>query len=194
MALIGFARVSTLEQDLSMQIKSLTDYGCQKIFHGKNSGKEEENRERLQELLNYVREGDIVIITKLDRFGRSLRQILNVLAVFRDKNVGLKSLDGVVDTTMGENPFSVAQIQLIGAFAELERNLIRARLIEGKKAKGMLQGRPEKLTEEQFKDFKKDVARGASLSTLQKKYNIGRATVSRWKKKIKADALSNTLS
>lgn len=185
MALIGFARVSTIEQDLAIQLKSLTDYGCTKIFYGKNSGKEEENKTRLQELLNYVREDDIVVITKLDRLGRSLRQILNVLAIFKSKRVSLKSLDGMIDTTMPENPFSMAQIQLIGAFAELERNLIVSRVIEGKKAKGMLQGRPEKLTAEQFKDFKKDVAKGLSLSALQKKYSIGRATVSRWKKRIK---------
>lgn len=185
MALIGFARVSTLEQDLSVQIRSLTDYGCSKIFQGKNSGKEERNEERLQNLLDYVREGDIVVVTKLDRFGRSLRQILNVLAIFREKQVGLKTLDGMIDTTMGENPFSMAQIQLIGAFAELERNLIISRVIEGKKAKGMLQGRPEKLTSEQFKEFKKDVVKGLSLSALQKKYNLGRATVSRWKKRVK---------
>lgn len=187
MALIGFARVSTIEQDLSQQIKALTDYGCTKIFQGKNSGKEEENKERLQELLNYVREDDIVVITKLDRFGRSLRQILNVLAILREKNVSLKSLDGMVDTSMGDHPFSTAQIQLIGAFAELERNLIRSRVIEGKKAKGMLQGRPEKLTAEQFKDFKKDVMKGLSLSVLQQKYNLGRATVSRWKQRIYKD-------
>lgn len=184
MAFIGFARVSTIEQDLDIQIKALTEYGCTKIFHGKNSGKEEENKSRLQELLNYVREDDVVVITKLDRFGRSLRQILNVLAIFKEKRVGLKSLDGMIDTTMGENPFSMAQIQLIGAFAELERNLIVSRIIEGKKAKGMLQGRPEKLTAEQFKEFKRDVNKGLSLSSLQKKYGIGRATVSRWKQRV----------
>ena len=82
---------------------------------------------------------------------------------------------------------TTALIQLLGTFAELERNLIVSRTIEGKKAKGMLQGRPEKLSQEQYKNFKKDVDKGLSLSELQKKYLMGRATVSRWKNKVKTE-------
>ena len=77
--LVGFARVSTIEQDLSIQLTRLSEIGCEKIFEGKNSGKKEGNAARLEELQKYVREGDIVVVTKLDRLGRSLSHILRVL-------------------------------------------------------------------------------------------------------------------
>ncbi|WP_129582313.1 recombinase family protein, partial [Rodentibacter caecimuris] len=93
-------------------------------------------------------------------------------------------LDGAVDTTKSDDPLAMAMIQLLSVFAELERNFIVTRTMEGKRAKGMLQGRPEKLDSEQFKQFSKDVKSGLSISKLQAKYNIGRATVSRWKKKV----------
>lgn len=184
MALIGFARVSTVEQDLDNQINTLKKIGCEKIFQGKNSGKKESNEARLKELLNYAREGDIVVVTKLDRIGRSTVQVLSTLDYFRSKNIGFKTLDGQIDTTKKDDPMAMALVSLLAVFAELERNLIRSRTIEGKQAKGMLQGRPEALNAEQYKQFEKDVRNGLSLSNLQKKYNIGRATVSRWKKKV----------
>lgn len=185
--LVGFARVSTIEQDLSIQLSRLSEAGCEKIFEGKNSGKKEGNAARLEELQKYVREGDVVVVTKLDRLGRSLSQILRVLEDFKERGVGFRSLDDGIDTTQTNSPMTTALIQLLGTFAELERNLIVSRTIEGKRAKGMLQGRPEKLSQEQYKNFKKDVNRGLSLSELQKKYLMGRATVSRWKKKVKAE-------
>jgi|GEM_PF-2103281 len=87
MALIGFARVSTQQQDLSEQIQALKEYGCKKIFSGKHSGKAEKNKAQLDELLDYVREGDVVAVTKLDRLGRSLAQCLNTLELFKNKNI-----------------------------------------------------------------------------------------------------------
>lgn len=79
MAKIGYARVSTLKQDLNEQIAELEKFGCTKIFSGKHSGKSEQNEEQLNELLNYIREEDVVVVTKLDRLGRSLSQCLKVL-------------------------------------------------------------------------------------------------------------------
>lgn len=184
MALIGFARVSSLEQDLTEQIKALEKAGCKKIFQGKNSGKKESNAERLAELQGYVRDGDVVVVTKLDRLGRSVSQVLAVLDDFKERGIGFKTLDGAVDTTKLKDPIAMAMVQLLSIFAELERNFIVTRTMEGKRAKGMLQGRPEALNAEQYKQFAKDVKAGASLSELQKKYSIGRATVSRWKKRV----------
>ena len=88
MALIGFARVSTQQQDLSEQIQALKEYGCKKIFSGKHSGKAEKNKAQLDELLDYVREGDVVAVTKLDRLGRSLAQCLNTLELFKKQSYG----------------------------------------------------------------------------------------------------------
>lgn len=185
MALIGFARVSTIEQDLTNQIEQLEKAGCEKIFQGKNSGKKESNEARLKELLAYARDGDVVVTTKLDRLGRSTVQVLSTIDYFRMNGIGFRTLDGQIDTTKENDPMAMAMVSLLAVFAELERNLIRTRTIEGKQAKGMLQGRPEALSDEQYKQFAKDVKGGLSLSALQKKYGIGRATVSRWKQKVR---------
>lgn len=192
MALIGFARVSTHEQDLTYQINALKKAGCLKIFQGKNSGKKESNQERLKELLSYIREGDIVVVTKLDRLGRSLSQSLRVLDYFNENKIGFKVLNQGIDTTQKNDPMTIAYIQLLGMFAELERNHIIERTREGKQAKinaGNLKaigGRPKKLTEEEEKKLYKDIKKGISINNAAKKYNISRATVSRYKKTIKS--------
>lgn len=183
MALIGFARVSSQDQDLTEQVKALKGYGCEKIFEGKNSGKKESNAERLAELLNYIREGDTVIVTKLDRLGRSVLQVLSVLEQFREIGVTFKTLDGAIDTT-NDSPLAQATIGLLAVFAELERNFIVTRTTEGKKAKGKLQGRPEALDEQEYKRFAQSVNDGLSLTQLQKEYGLSRATVVRWKKRV----------
>ena len=73
---VGFARVSTKEQELDLQLKQLNDFGCEKIFHGKHSGVSVKNDEKLKELVDFIREGDVVIVCRLDRLGRSLKSIL----------------------------------------------------------------------------------------------------------------------
>lgn len=192
MALIGFARVSTREQDLQTQLNRLTAAGCKKIFQGKNSGKKESNSARLAELLAYAREEDVVIVTSLDRLGRSLKQILEVLEHFDKNNIGFKTLDGAIDTTNRNSPFSQAMTQILGALAELERKLIVMRTQEGKAAKGEAAkgGRPsrfEKMSEAEQKQFKADIAAGKSISQLAKKYDIHQSTAIRLRKKIKEE-------
>ena len=110
MALIGFARVSTQAQDLSIQMEALKAQGCVKIFQGKHSGKADTNKEALEELLEYVRSGDVVVVTKMDRLGRSLSQVLIVLDVLESKGVTLKAIDQGIDTAKGD-PLSKAMVQ-----------------------------------------------------------------------------------
>jgi DNA invertase Pin-like site-specific DNA recombinase len=129
MQLIGFARVSTSNQDLANQLKMLEEHGCHKILHGKQSGSSKENESNLKELVDYVREGDTVVVTKLDRLGRSLKSILETIQQITDKNATLKTLDGAIDTT-NCSPFAQAQLNLIGTFAQLERDLIVQRTTE----------------------------------------------------------------
>ena len=189
MAKIGYARVSTQKQDLTDQINQLKNAGCEKIFEGKNSGKKESNAARLKELLSYVREGDTVIVTKLDRFGRSLIQVLAVLEEFRERKIDFKTLDGIIDTTKRNDPISIATIQLLGLFSELERNFIVMRTQEGKLAKGKsaIGGRPQKLSGDILEQFKKDVLAKRSLSKLSQKYAISISTVARLRKRILDD-------
>lgn len=98
MVKIGFARVSTLQQDLNEQIRILQEYGCKKIFSGKHSGVSIKNKAQLDELLNYIREGDVVVVTKLDRLGRSLTQCLNTLELFKKRKVGFIAIQQGINT------------------------------------------------------------------------------------------------
>lgn len=191
MAKVGYARVSTLKQDLNEQIAELEKFGCTKIFSGKHSGKSEQNEEQLNELLNYIREGDVVVVTKLDRLGRSLSQCLKVLDMLRENKIGFIALNQGIDTTKRKDPMAMAMIHLLGLFAELERNFIVDRTQGGKLAKiesGDLKaigGRPKILSKEVEKRLLKDIKKGYSLTKLAEKYSVSRATISRYKKLVK---------
>jgi DNA invertase Pin-like site-specific DNA recombinase len=181
MALVGFARVSTREQDLEIQLEALNAIGCDKIFHGKQSGVSEKNGIKLTELVEYVRAGDVVVTTKLDRLGRSLKAILEVLQQLSDKEVQFKTLDGAIDTT-NKSPFAKAQISLIGTFAQLERDLIAQRTGEGREAamaKGVKFGRKSILSNEQKKEITGKLKRGATVYRLAKDYDVSRQTIMR---------------
>lgn len=185
MALIGYARVSTQKQDLTDQIEQLQAAGCEKIFEGKNSGKKESNAARLAELLAYIREGDIVVVTKLDRLGRSLAQVLGVLDELKVRNIAFKTLDGAIDTSKRNDPIATATIQLLGLFSELERNFIVTRTQEGKITKGRVGGRRHALSNDDLKTFKKDMDAGKSILDLAEKYKISVSTVLRAKLRVK---------
>ena len=188
MAKVGYARVSTLKQDLNEQIAELEKFGCTKIFSGKHSGKPEQNEELLNELLNYIREGDVVVVTKLDRLGRSLSQCLKVLDMLTENKIGFVALNQGIDTTKRKDPMAMAMIHLLGLFAELERNFIVDRTQGGKLAKiesGDLKaigGRPKILSEKTEKRLLKDLQKNYSLTKLAEKYEVSRATISRYKK------------
>lgn len=187
MAKIGFARVSTLQQDLNEQIRILQEYGCKKIFSGKHSGVSIKNKEQLDELLNYIREGDVVVVTKLDRLGRSLTQCLNTLELFKKRKVGFIAIQQGINTQIQDNPMGTALIQLLGIFAELERNFIVERTQEGKRAKlaagqkNALGGRPPKVTDKLRREIYKDFEKGLSINIATQKYNLSRATIARLK-------------
>lgn len=191
MAVIGYARVSTLKQDLNEQIVTLKKFGCTKIFSGKYSGKSKQNEDQLNELFNYIREGDIVVVTRLDRLGRSLKQCLKVLDTLTENKIGFIALNQGINTTKRKDPMAMAMIHLLGVFAELERNFIIERTQGGKLAKvesGDLMaigGRPKKLSKKTEEKLAKDILKGGSINVLAKKYEVSRATISRYKKLIK---------
>lgn len=107
MAYIGYARVSTQSQDLTEQIEALQKFGCTKIFTGKHSGKAKDNEEQLGKMMDYVREGDVVVVTKFDRLGRSLNQCLNILEEFKKQDIGFIALDQNIDTTKNQTHFQL---------------------------------------------------------------------------------------
>jgi DNA invertase Pin-like site-specific DNA recombinase len=176
MALIGYARVSTADQDLSAQLDALKD--CEKVFYGKLSGKSDDNIAKLDELINYVREGDVVVLTKLDRMGRSLNMILSTIQQLQQKGVQVKTIDGQVDTT-SDNPMQRAMTQLLGVFAELEHSIIVDRLQSGRERTGRKGGRHKALCDVQCQSVLKLFKSGSSISELSRKYGVARATIHR---------------
>lgn len=183
MAKIGFARVSTVEQDLGDQLESLKKAGCDKIFHGKQSGVSKENEDKLDALIEYIREKDIVIITRLDRLGRSLKSILTTIERFHQKKATLKSLDGVIDTS-NDSPFNKAIINLLSTFSQLERDLIADRTKDGReraKAKGKHMGRPFLLSQKNRETILSKLNNGESISKLSREYKVSRPTIARIK-------------
>lgn len=181
MAKIGFARVSTRDQDLSQQLNLLETEGCKPIFSGKHSGTSKVNEAKLSELVSYIRDGDVVVVTKLDRLGRSLKQILKTIELIHSKDATLRSLDGAIDTS-NNSPFAKATISLIGTFAQLERDLIVDRTSEGRQqamANGIKFGRPPVLTVEKKMQVVKEYKSGRTMEDLANKYKVSRPTISR---------------
>lgn len=186
--LIGYARVSTKEQDLRQQLEQLERNGCEKIIHGKHSGASKENEKKLRELVDYVRDGDVVVVTKLDRLGRSLKAILQTIEEIHEKGAMLRTLDGAVDTSQ-DTPFSKAMVSLIGTFAQLERDLIVTRTSEGRDAaqkRGVKFGRKPSLSDQEQRKAIELLRNGTSVRATADALNTTRQTIYRVKAKFES--------
>jgi DNA invertase Pin-like site-specific DNA recombinase len=147
--LIGYARVSTHEQTLNLQKDALTTAGCKKIFTDTASGAQTE-RKGLEEALNYVRNGDTLVVWRLDRLGRSLPHLITTMTALEERGIGFKSLTENIDTTTSGGKLI---FHIFGALAEFERNLIRERTQAGlvaARSRGKKGGRPKALTARQL--------------------------------------------
>ena len=142
---IGYARVSTQEQSLALQLDALQKAGCRKVYEEVISGARVE-RPVLQDMLTHLREGDVLMIWKLDRLGRSLRHLIEVVTDLAQRGIGFKSLQESLDTTTSSGKLV---FHMFGALAEFERDLIRERTQAGlvaARARGRLGGRPRGLS------------------------------------------------
>lgn len=142
--LIGYARISTTEQNITLQIDALQNAGCEKIFEDKVSGAKAE-RTGLREALEFVRKGDTLLVWRLDRLGRSLIHLIETVTQLNDRDIGFRSLQESIDTTTSGGRLV---FQIFGALAEFERNLIRERTQAGliaARARGRKGGRPKAL-------------------------------------------------
>lgn len=153
--LIGYARVSTQEQNLELQINALQAAGCKKIFTEKASGAQRD-RPELKAALEYMRanEDDTLVVWKLDRLARSLRQLIDTIEELEKKGIGFKSLTENIDTTTSGGRLV---FHIFGALAEFERILIKERTMAGlkaAKAMGKKGGRPQALEAEDLRDAK----------------------------------------
>lgn len=148
MNLIGYARVSTYEQNLDLQIEALKQAGCKKIYSDKISGSKAE-RVELNKLKENLREGETVVVWKLDRMSRSLKDMIDLIKFFESKKVGFRSLTENIDTT---TPSGKLIFHIFGSMAEFERDLIRERTLAGMataRARGKSSGRPKSTNQKQ---------------------------------------------
>jgi DNA invertase Pin-like site-specific DNA recombinase len=174
---IGYARVSTIDQNLDLQIDALKGAGCEKIFTDRITGTKFD-RPELNELKKILRKGDTVVVWKLDRMGRGLRDLIKTMDEWKVNEIGFKSLTEGIDTT---TPTGNLVFQMFGALAEYERNLIVERTQAGLRAgraRGKLGGRPKKLTDEQ-KDLlrKMHSDKTITLQTIVDTFKISKATM-----------------
>jgi DNA invertase Pin-like site-specific DNA recombinase len=146
--LIGYARVSTIDQTLALQQDALEKAGCTKIFTDTISGAKAE-RPGLEQALAYVRPGDTLVVWRLDRLGRSLKHLIETITTLHDRQIGFKSITENIDTTTSGGKLI---FHIFGALAEFERDIIKERTQAGlnaARARGRTGGRPKKLTTNQ---------------------------------------------
>ncbi|MBL8177671.1 MAG: recombinase family protein [Bryobacterales bacterium] len=177
--LIGYARVSTNDQETATQVAALKAAGCERIYREKASGGRWD-RPELHKLLDQLRKGDVLVVWKLDRLSRSLRDVLTIMERLGEASAGFRSLTEAIDTT---TPAGRMMMQMVGAFAEFERAMLRERTKAGLDAArddGRIGGRRPKLTEQQQSEIRKMVTRGdKSAADAARLFKVHPATVSR---------------
>src|SRR3982751_1156174 len=187
--LVGYARVSTSEQTLDLQKDALEKIGCTKIYSDVVSGSKAE-RKGLQEALEYVREGDTLVVWRLDRLGRSLKHLIETITKLNNRKVGFQSMTENIDTTTSGGKLV---FHIFGALAEFERDIIKDRTKAGlnaARARGRLGGRPKA----NMLDSPKKVAiaqelyenKENSIDEICKTLNVSRATLYRYIQTAKA--------
>jgi len=180
MEIIGYCRVSSISQELDVQLDKLAKAGCTKVFKEKRSGRQAENRPELQDALEYVRAGDVLVISRLDRMARSVLDLAKIADMLRRKGVSLRVLDQGLDTSTSEGKL---MFNLLGAFAEFEADIRAERQADGialAKRKGVKFGRRKALTDAQEERIRKMRAEeNFSIGQLQERFGISRSSVYR---------------
>lgn len=174
--LIGYVRVSTNDQNTALQRNALECSGCELIFEDKISGKTAE-RPGLKKLLRVLSEGDTLVVWKLDRLGRSMRNLVTLIEELRQRKVNFRSLTDSIDTS---TPMGRFFFHVMGALAEMERELIVERTRAGlaaARAEGRIGGRRPKLTQEQWQQAGRLIAAGEARKRVAIIYDVGVSTL-----------------
>lgn len=177
MAIVGYARVSSVGQSLDVQLEKLRD--CDKVFSEKKSGVDS-TRSQLTEALNYVREGDSFVVSRLDRLARSTRHLCEISELLRSKGVALVVIDQAIDTS---TPTGRLLFNMLASIAEFETEIRKERQMDGinqAKAKGAKFGRVAALTNEQIAELKRRRSEGELIKNLIKSYGISKASIYRY--------------
>lgn len=177
---LGYIRVSSVAQNTDRQLEGQT---LDRVFTDKLSGKDMQ-RPELQELIRYARQGDTVHVHSLDRLGRNLDDLRKLLQELTGKGVTVHFVkENLTFSSEAKNPMSGLLFNIMGAFAEFEREIIRERQREGvqiAKAKGLYKGRKQEMTDERIQEIKSRVAAGQAKATIAKDMNISRDTLYRY--------------
>ena len=171
---VGYARVSSVGQNLSSQIIALKEYGCEKIFQEKVSGTSTKGREQLKEMLNFVRESDEVVFTRTDRVARSVLDLQLIVKELSEKGVSLTATEQPIST---KDATSKCFLDMLSVFAEFETNLRKERQMDGIKAnKDKFKGRGQTIDVSKIKELKN---KGLGATAIAKEMNIDRTSVYR---------------
>ncbi|WGL99803.1 recombinase family protein (plasmid) [Arsenophonus sp. aPb] len=177
--LIGYARVSTEEQNLELQKDSLVKHGCQKIFEDQISGTRA-NRPGLDKTLEMLRDGDTLVVWKLDRLGRSVKQLVELIDKLQQRGVQFKSLTDSIDTGTSSGRFF---FHVMASLAEMERDLIAERTkagLEAARLRGRKGGRKPKMTESKISSAKQLLANGVPPKDVANNLGVSIPTLYRW--------------
>ena len=172
----GYARVSTTDQDLTIQIEALTNAGCETIRQEKVSGTSVQGRDELNTLLEFLREGDELVVTRIDRLARSVRDLQNIVFDLDKKGVVLSATEQPIQTNTSAGK---CFLDMLGVFGEFETNLRKERQMEGiakAKEKGVYKGRKPSVDADKVKELRDS---GLGASAIAKEMGIGRASVYR---------------
>lgn len=177
--LIGYARVSTQEQNLELQLNELEKMGCQRLYHDKLSGKNKV-RPGLQTALEVLREHDTLVVWKLDRLGRTVKGLIELINKLSKKGIHFKSITDQVDTSTPSGRFF---FHIMASLAQMERELLAERTKAGlaaAKAKGKLGGRKRTMTKSKLKSAKKLLTAGIPAKEVAKNLGVSVPTLYRW--------------
>ena len=177
---IGYARVSTGEQKMDLQLDALEDDECERIYREKTSGAAK-SRPELEKCIDSLRDGDTLVVWRLDRFGRSLKDLVSKMETLEDRGVDFVSLTEGIDTTTAQGKLT---FHIFGALAEFERELGRERTMAGLRAareRGRVGGRPRALSEEDIPELQA-LMKDDSVSTKQicERFDVSKATLYRY--------------
>lgn len=191
MAVIGYARVSSTGQSLEVQVEQLAVAGATKIFEEKVSGTSQRGRDQLAAALDYVREGDVFLVTRLDRLARSVTDLREIVDRLLAKGVEFTAIQqGAIDTSSSGGRL---MLNMLAAVAEFETDLRRERQMEGiekAKAAGVYKGRPKSIKPEDIRALE---AEGLGPAAIAKRLGIGRASVYRLRSDIVGVAASRVV-
>ena len=177
MALYGYARVSTNDQDFTLQEQALRAAGCEVIRAEKVTGTSRTDRTELQVLLDFLRPGDTLVVTRIDRLARSIKDLQDIVYTLKEQGVTLKAIEQPIDTRSAAGK---AFLDMLGVFAEFETNLRRERQIEGiaaAKSRGVYRGRKPSVDTAEIQRLRLEDKLGAT--EIARRLGVGRATVYR---------------